>query len=164
MVYTKQMVIDNVNAALATNPTPAADDMQDEMRAVQDRPEDRIANQNAAFNYLFKIQQTPAFVPDTLLLNTHLSWINNNKASIAAPDLANLLNIVRNIVGSAQHAMSIRLRLQTFKRETMGDYSDSDPIEATLFGIFQELAVANTAAELDALQNQLRSYDSLIPA
>src|SRR6185369_6501541 len=140
-----------------------AKDMLVEVRSVQNKPQDRLVNQNAAFDYLFKIQQTPAFVPDTDLLNVHLSWINNNKATISAPDLTNLLNIVRNIVGSAQHAMPIRLRLQTFKRETMGDYSDSDPIEATLFSIFQQIQVADTADKLDALQSQLRSYESLIP-
>jgi hypothetical protein len=158
------MVNDNIDAALATNPSPAAQDMIAQKRAYANKETDFVVNQNAAFDYLFKIQQTPAFVPDFNLLNTHLSWIAANQSKIAAPDLANLLNIVRNIVGSAQQAMNVRLRLQVFKREQMHDYSDTDLIEAKLFADFQAIAVATTKGELDSLASDIRSVDSLIPS
>jgi len=162
MVYTKSMVSDNIEAAVTSNPSPAAQDMAIQIRARRNRPADKMVNQNAAFDYLFHIQQNPTFVPDQTMLNSHLSWIAANKLTIAAPDLANLLNIVRNIVGSAAHAMNVRLQLQMFKRQQMNDYSDTDPIESQLFTDFQTLATAQTKAELDALVNDVQSVDLLI--
>jgi hypothetical protein len=157
------MVSQNIDASLALNTSQAAKDMVIQIRSRRDKPEDKIVNQNDAFNYLFNIQQTPSFVPDQAMLNAHLSWIAANKSTMAAADLSNLLNIVRNIVGSASHAMNVRLQLQMFKRQQMNDYSDTDPIEAQLFGDFNSMVTANTKADLDYALNDIQSVDSMIP-
>lgn len=163
MVYTKDKVADALHAALLSSPAPSVKAILEAERTRQDLPADKGANQDGAFNYLIAIQNNAAFVPDFNLLNTHLAWVAKHRSTLDGPTLANLTNIIRNVVGGAAYAANVRNRLQDFKRLQLQDYSDSDPIEATVFAALNKLsAAADDPSVKDALAT-ISGLDYLIP-
>lgn len=162
MVYVKSKVMEAVRQALADNPSPDVKKMLEQERIEKDEAADKPTLQDSVFQYLLALQDDKA--PYTIAeLNSNLSWVGRHKSDIDPGALATITNIIRNIVGSAAHKMELRLRMQDFKRRTLGLYDDFDPIEAVISQALADLKSKDLTLVQKARQT-LREVDSLIPA
>lgn len=163
MVYIKSQLSDAIRAAEAATQVVAVKKELAEELAKLDLPQDKNKNQDACFLYLTAIQDSASFVPDAALLQGYLSWLAKNQGGMDSGTRGSFLSIIRNIVGSAAHAMPLRLQFQSFKRMQMADYSDTDPVEATIFQALKDLEVAATEAEVNAVLATIDGIRNLVP-
>lgn len=163
MVYVKDDIVDALRAAIAANP-PA--DTLERLKAELARlsyPEDMNANQDAAYNYMLGVQDHPETVPDNAILSYYLAWISKNLTTMPDIVLGTFKDVIHNVVGSSAHDPGLRDKLQTFKRNILGEYDDNDPVEAGMSVSLTALAAAQTPEAAEAALAALWSRSAIVP-
>lgn len=165
MVYVKNDIVNSLRSAILANPPPPADTLE-RLKAELARlklPEDMNANQDAAYNYMLGVQDHPEIVPDDYILSSYLAWIAGNLTTMPDIVLDTFKAVVHNVVGSSAHDPRLRDKLQTFKRQILGEYDNNDPVEAAVFVGTQALAAAQTPQEVSAALASLWSSSAIVP-